>query len=204
MTDETTSQDHLLNALGALVVSFSALEESLHDAIVMLAVECDMATVNVLTAGLQFRSLVEKFGALCTKAAELRVPPTDVHKYCTLVLRLNEERNRYVHSAWGITHKDTGHRRFKRSAKAKSGFQLDIQDVSSAEILDLAERLRQAEQKLWEIRPMITSPPLDREGRGVVTLVMSEQQTASMNWGVITPLPMDRGVRRHSTIQSES
>ena len=66
---------------------------------------------------------------------------------------LNEERNRYVHSAWGIAHKDTGHRRFKRSARAKSGFQLDLQNVPPADILDLAERLRQAEHKLWEIVP---------------------------------------------------
>ena len=153
MTDDTNSQDQLLYALGALVVNFSALEESLHDAIVLLAKECDMATVNVLTAGLQFRTLVEKFGALCTEAAELRVPPTDVHEYCKFVLGLNDERNRYVHSAWGIAPKDTGHRRFKRRAKAKSGFQFDIQDVLPAEILDLAERLRQADRKLWEIVP---------------------------------------------------
>ena len=50
MTDDTNSQDQLLHALGALVVSFSALEESLHDAIVMLATECNLATVHVLTA----------------------------------------------------------------------------------------------------------------------------------------------------------
>ena len=153
MTDDTNSQDQLLYALGTLVVNFSALEESLHDAIVLLAKECDMATVNVLTAGLQFRTLVEKFGALCTEAAELRVPPTDVHEYCKFVLGLNDERNRYVHSAWGIAPKDTGHRRFKRSARAKSGFQLDLQNVPPADILDLAERLRQAEHKLWEIVP---------------------------------------------------
>ena len=152
MTGDTNSLDQLLHALGALVVNFSALEESLHDAIVLLATECNMATVNVLTAGLHFPTLVEKFGALCTGVAEPRVPPTDVHEYCKFVLGLNEERNRYIHSAWDIA-EDTGHRRFKRSARAKSGFQLGIQNVPSAEILDLAERLRQAEHKLWEIVP---------------------------------------------------
>lgn len=153
MTDDTNSQDQLLYALGTLVVNFSALEESLHDAIVLLATECNMATVNVLTAGLRFPTLVEKFGALCNGAAEPRVPPTDVHEYCKFVLGLNEERNRYVHSAWGIADKDTGHQRFKRRAKVKSGFQFDIQNVLPAEILDLAKRLRQAEDKLWEIVP---------------------------------------------------
>lgn len=150
-------QSELLRALGALVVNFSALEESLHDAVWVLADVGDddrnMVTINVLTAGLQFRTLVEKFGALCTEfKSRLCVPLTEAQEFCRLVLTLNDERNRYVHSAWSAA-ADVGHRRFRRSAKTKTGFRLDIRSVSPDDIFDLAERLQQAEQKLWEIVP---------------------------------------------------
>jgi hypothetical protein len=62
---QAAQRDELARALGALVINFSALEESLHDGILTLARpdqsdERTMVVVNVLTAGLQFKTLTEK------------------------------------------------------------------------------------------------------------------------------------------------
>src|SRR5438128_1219794 len=101
MVDNNPSTEELFRALGILVVNFAALEESLHDAIWLTAAPAnDMKVINVLTAGLPFRTLVEKFGALCIEAPELRVEKSDVAAFCSHLNDLNQRRNEYIHSAW--------------------------------------------------------------------------------------------------------
>src|SRR2546428_12222651 len=88
-------------ALGTLVVNVSAMEESLHDAIYVLSGGNNVA-IGVLTAGLSFRQLVERFGALCFELKTCRLPPDDIKKYCAHLDALNDKRNLMIHSAWYV------------------------------------------------------------------------------------------------------
>ena len=144
-------QDDVLKALGALVVNVAAMEESLHDAIMLLA-GTENAAIGVLTAGLNFRTLVEKFGALCLELGTHRGTVDDVKGYCRHLNELNDKRNAIVHSAWNWLG-SAGVRRYKRTAKVKSGFALNVTKTSPTEILEVAASFFQAERKIWEYVP---------------------------------------------------
>ena len=82
----------IVAALGTLVINVAALEESLHDAIQVLS-GINNVSIGVLTAGLSFRQLVERFGALCFELKTCRVPVDEVRKYCAHLDALNDNRN---------------------------------------------------------------------------------------------------------------
>jgi|SRR6266699_2507802 len=153
MVDNDRPGEALFRALGILVVNFAALEESLHDAIWVTVPANEMKSINVLTAGLPFRTLVEKFGALCMEAPNLRVPKSEVDAFCAHLNNLNQKRNEYIHSAWIFRDPERVPTRFKRTAKAKAGFSLNVTPVPVKEVLALADELVEAENKLWGIVP---------------------------------------------------
>jgi hypothetical protein len=134
------------------VVNVAALEESLHDAIYLLA-GGENPAVNVLTAGLPFRALVDKFGALCSAHSTPRAPTSEVTAYCGHLGSLNDERNAIIHSAWNLREGRGSHRRSKRTAKPKGGFSLNVKNVTAGEIRDIADKFVAAEKKLWEYVP---------------------------------------------------
>ena len=154
MNDESPIHEQLFRALGVLVVNFAALEESLHDAIwLTAAAKSDMTAINVLTAGLPFRTLVEKLGASCAENADVRVGKDEVLWLCARLNDLNQRRNEFIHSAWTFRDPDKDPARFKRTARPKAGFSLKVTVVPVAEILALAQELLDAENKLWGIVP---------------------------------------------------
>jgi hypothetical protein len=145
------AREDVIFALGALVVNAASAEEGLRDAIYPIADEHD--AVNVLTAGLPFRALVDKFGALCKQTGRARLPIEDVHAFCNALNGLYDERNVAIHSAYNLRVEDLPHRSYKRSAKPKTGFSLNVKAITASDIRDLAERFRQASQKVWEFVP---------------------------------------------------
>ncbi|MDB4883283.1 MAG: hypothetical protein JWL95_2049 [Gemmatimonadetes bacterium] len=151
MPPRNTSDD-VVTALGELVLSVSWLEETLHDAIWLLS-GADNRAVQILTAGLPFRTLIEKLGAIAVDLRTSTVPADDVIAYCKHLDALNERRNTIIHSAWHLDADEGNHRRFKRSAKPKSGFSLNVRPIAAADIYSLAREFRDAERKLWEIVP---------------------------------------------------
>jgi hypothetical protein len=146
-----TPGSRIVNALGALVVNASAMEESLHDAIWVLSGGNNVA-IGVLTAGLSFRYLVDKFGALCTELKTCRLPREDVAKYCAHLHALNDERNLMIHSAWNWAG-SAGTRRYKRTAKVKSGFSFNMTPINADAVRELADKYVEAEKNLWEYVP---------------------------------------------------
>jgi len=154
MTAPTPVSEQLFRALGILVVNFAALEESLHDAIWLAAAPgSEMRMINVLTAGLPFRTLVEKFGAVCIEAKDLRVSKEEVVSFCARLNELNQRRNEYIHSAWQFRDPTQDPTRFKRTARPKAGFSLNVSTAPVAEIRKLIEDLLEAERILWGITP---------------------------------------------------
>ena len=152
---ELVNQAELTCAVGSVVVNFSALEEGLHDAIWLLS-GADNSAVHVLTAGMAFRILVEKLGALCEESGTARVPKEEVHEFCAHLQSLNQERNRIVHSAWAWD--DDLVQRYKRTAKGRGGFSLTVSDVEIDEIRRFGLEIGEAVKKLWEIVPLEDEP----------------------------------------------
>jgi hypothetical protein len=152
MSSREALQAELVTALGMLVVHFAALEESLHDAILLLC-DTENQSVSVLTAGLNCRTLVDKFGALCKELGTARVPLPEVEEFCKYLNALGDQRNAFVHSAWDVGGTREQPRRIKRSAKPGTGFKLTVKPTTPADIRELAENVRVAEHKLWEIVP---------------------------------------------------
>lgn len=135
-------------------MNFAALEESLHDAIWLASAPgSEMKVINVLTAGLSFRTLVDKFGAVCMEATDLRVPKEDVAAFCGRLNDLGQRRNEYIHSAWQFRDPNKDPIRFKRTARPKAGFSLNVAPSPVADILQLADDILEAEHKVWAITP---------------------------------------------------
>src|SRR3989442_13193865 len=99
---DSSSRDRypiLLQALGSLVVRFSILEESIRD-VIMLVSDSKGNVVPILTSGLPFKTLVEKFGAVCVESAPAYGSPDEIKAFCGLLHKINEDRNALVHSVW--------------------------------------------------------------------------------------------------------
>ena len=150
-TSSGESEHDVVYALGALVINAASLEESLHDAIFLLAGSHDF--VNSLTAGLPFRMLVDKFGALCQANKQCRVSAEEVRQFCVTLNALYDERNTIIHSAYYLHGNERPHRRYKRTAKPKTGFALNVTEITAAGLRGLSERLRAASAKIWDIVP---------------------------------------------------
>jgi hypothetical protein len=149
---DTSSADGyiLLQALGSLVVRFSALEEFLRDAIVMASGSRNPA-VRILTSRLPFKTLVEKFGAVCIEFGPVYGSPEEIKQFCGLLDKINDDRNELTHSVWPSEPSDAPYIRYKMSADRKKGLMMNVREVSAAEVDALVARIVAAETKLLEI-----------------------------------------------------
>lgn len=151
MTPNSASEEaNLLRALGSLVVNFSALEESLHDAIFVAAGGED-PVISALTSGMSFRTLVRKFGAVCVTVKPPLGSAPDIRKFCHVLDGINNARNDLIHSAWTSNGPAGVPRRHKMSADAKKGLKLNPTDVPVSVIGDLIRKIEDADRKIWEL-----------------------------------------------------
>jgi len=146
------TQNQLYEAIGRLVVRFAWLEDNLHDAISVALHPAEGKLTNVLTAGLQFRTLVEKIGALLHDHSGRRAALEDIDTLCKELNALNDERNIVIHSVYGQTRQGQ-QKAYKRTARAKAGFSLNVRDVTIADIEALTSRIDNAERTIWALVP---------------------------------------------------
>jgi hypothetical protein len=68
--------ESLASALGKLLVNVAGLEEALHDAIELTALadgnRQDAKSITILTAGMRFADLIDKFETLCAETGRAR------------------------------------------------------------------------------------------------------------------------------------
>ena len=147
----------LLEALGTLLVSFSELEESLHFAIAFTFAPAEQRAY-CLTAGLPFRTLVEKFGALYHDLPRRKVTSEDVTSFCAVLNTLNEQRNQLVHAIWLSGEGDAVHRTSRR-ATPKQGLHERSEPVNAAEVLALARKCDDTESTLFTYVLAAGEPP---------------------------------------------
>ena len=148
--NSATEEANLLRALGSLVVNFSALEESIHDAIFMVVGGRD-PVISALTSGMSFRTLVKKLGVVCVTVKPPLGSSPDIQKLCNVLDAINDARNDLIHSAWTSNGPAGVPRRHKMSADAKKGLRLNPTDVPISVIGDLIRRIEDADRKIWEL-----------------------------------------------------
>jgi hypothetical protein len=148
--NSATREANLLRALGSLVVNFSALEESLQDALFMAAGGQD-PVISALTSGMSFRTLVRKFGVVCVTVKPPLGSAPDIQKFCNVLDAINDARNDLIHSAWTSNGPAGVPRRHKMSADAKKGVRLNPTDVPVSVIGDLIRKIEDADRKIWEL-----------------------------------------------------
>lgn len=134
----------LLNALGEMVIRFSALEESLRDAIWSVNRSADVV-VQSLTVGLNFSTLIDKFGAIYYE--HYPAHRADISALCAHPRSLNEKRNTLIHSFWYNSPGSTEMVRHKITARSKHGLELRAEGVLAATVRALSSALADAEDK---------------------------------------------------------
>ncbi len=139
----------LAEALGRLVISFSSLEESLHDGIWKVA-GLMTPEVRLLTTGMNFHRLVEKFELLYEERSGRQKGLEPVADLCQLLQKLRGERNDLIHGMWQF---DSGsgeaHRYTVKGSNKRLKFNMEA--ISTESVMDLMRRVESAEDKLWEI-----------------------------------------------------
>jgi hypothetical protein len=73
-----------------------------------------------------------------------------VEPLCELLRDLGRERNDLIHAMWTFD-SEAGVARRHRLKKAGGGLELNIESFRPEQVLDLAARFRNADNKLWEI-----------------------------------------------------
>ena len=138
----------LWQALGQLTIYFAMLEGQLkfsiwtmlpkEDGKSSLAEMQDQQAAQIMMAGRQFSTLVDIFCSLC----QLRgADPRRLDLVRKDLERVGAERNRYVHSEWGVGYSPGAALRFRHTAKAKYGLQFSYEDVTPADVRKLADEI---------------------------------------------------------------
>lgn len=141
-------REELFLALGHLVFAFGQLDEVLHDAMWMALGR--RSETRILTSGLRFPQLVERFRAIYADFHDPISGSEGVAELCTELNALNEERNREVHSVWGFWANSGRPVRAQRGLR-RGSLSLKMETVEPAELLELAGRMDKATEKVWEV-----------------------------------------------------
>lgn len=154
----------LYQSLGELVATASIVEYSLRMAIRMPVQDADRkchVVVHVLTAGLSFRDLVAKFGALHQELYPER--KLEVQALCTVLTGLNDKRNTFVHSEWWVQHLVAPIR--TRTTTRQNGLVQQVEQVDPDRVSDLVRQFSEADDQLHAfVRSLHAAPPTASPG----------------------------------------
>lgn len=141
MTEPAEQQPHdVLVALGELVVAFSGLEETLRSSIMVLAGD-RVILADVLTSGLSFSVLVEKWGALYHEYYPDAESHELVRAVCGELAEVNSARNTLIHSLWMPDDSSGGWRRQKVTAQFRRGLHYHVTHVEPQGVRALISRI---------------------------------------------------------------
>ena len=131
-------------------MSFGSLEEDVREAIWWI-LGGNEERAQIMTAGLSFSVLVEKFAALFAQKFDHLLMPAGVAKLRADFTSINERRNRLVHALW-VLDAGTGISVAERK-RAKPGVGIDWQsiDVPLTDIEALLSDIRNAQKRVFEL-----------------------------------------------------
>ena len=139
----TSVSDSFLDALGAVIINFSALEHSLSVMIWLLLDDREGKATRpyrIVTSQLSFRQLLNVFATLCRERPELNHEELEtlVHD-CD---KVNERRNSILHSLWvqGTPSGSPQAESTRHIARLKK-FDTQCEVLTRGQIVDVADRL---------------------------------------------------------------
>lgn len=139
-----------ITALGELTVSFGSLEEDVREAIWWI-LGGNEERAQIMTAGLSFSVLVEKFTSLFAQKFDHLLMPAGMAKLRADLMSINERRNKMVHALWVL---DAGTGIFIAERKrAKPGVGIDLQsiDVPLTDIEALLGDIAKAQERVFDL-----------------------------------------------------
>lgn len=157
MTEATSNEgtpsvpmaDELFAVLGRVVFHFAGMEQGLRDAIRTALGFSD--SCDILLTGLSFTHLLDRFSLLYAPLQAPDLVPTGMRAFCSDLTKLNEERNRQVHSTWGFWGSGVPSRMRKRLHR-NEGVSFTMESVRPEELLHLAQRLEHATDLIYELQ----------------------------------------------------
>lgn len=164
---ETEPSEALFSALGRLVFDFGQLEEAVRHALLSVFDGSDEA--RAILTGLNFRQLVERFGALYAAFEYEGSGEPGVVPLCRLLSQLNNERNREIHATWGLWAANGQPMRHRERLQGSNALSLTMETVQPEELLALAKRMRDASDVVWQVRLDFDRQRIkERRARGVL------------------------------------
>jgi len=128
----------LLEPIGLVTVNFSMLEGTLKFFIGIL-INSEHRLGQIITANLNFRQLIDLFGALYKFRINDEVLLNEFEQLRILLEEANDQRNTLIHCQWASGNKPGESTRFKTLARAKKGLMLKLECISVKYISELAE-----------------------------------------------------------------
>jgi hypothetical protein len=148
--EEGAPTDELYFALGKLVFNFGILEDSMVFA--LRAALGDTEEARIVVTGLNFRQLTERFGAVHAPFVYEISGERGVAPLTKLLYELNDARNRELHATWGFW-ADSGHPvRTRQRIHRSSGISFAMESIKPSALLDLAKRMEDASDAVWQVR----------------------------------------------------
>jgi hypothetical protein len=149
--EPSATDPDMWRALGQLTIYFALLEDQLRFSIWAFMGSEEQEPARIVVAGRPFAALVDMFCSLC----HLRgMNPKRIDALRTDLTRVNEVRNRYVHSDWSVGRGPGSAMRSRHTAKAKEGLRFSFENVTAADIRALADDIaRVATRVAWVEAP---------------------------------------------------
>jgi hypothetical protein len=132
--------DEVLRALGSVVVSFQSAEVFIGEIGCRLISEND-AVGRIALSNLSFRNLCEASLALFRHRCKDQQMVDQLEKLVTQALKLEQERNTFMHSSWGTSPEMGGTFRLKRKLDRKSGLRTVLARINVGEVQKVAKEL---------------------------------------------------------------
>ena len=146
---DTSSSRELNEALGSLTVAFSNLEGALAIGVWMMVDQDGTEKGPAITAGRRLLDLADLYFSLAKMTAPALAEEFD--KMRSRIVSVNDRRNRYVHSIWGVTPSEGKNVRFRFTVRGRKGLSWDVELAKPADIRQL---VGDAVELVTEIRTM--------------------------------------------------
>jgi hypothetical protein len=155
---EPSAKDpEIWTALGQLTIYFALLEDQMRFSIWALIGSEEQEPARIMMARKPFAALVDMLCSLCLLR---RIDPDRVKALRKELDHVGQERNRYVHSDWGVGQGPGSAMRFRHTAKAKEGLRFSYENVTAADIRALADEISSVATRIaWIQVPGGSLPP---------------------------------------------
>lgn len=135
--------DAISAAIGQIAINFSDLEKEISSAVTYL-LGSNREVGKIVTAELSFKGKLNLMSSLFLNCSPEAAAAEMFHDLLKLCNRAEELRNQILHSSWLSTPVKGNVRRMKYTAKMKNGLKDQDQEMSSGDLMDIADYISYA------------------------------------------------------------